>query len=124
MTFAGQDNVAGSSSCRANCNNLVLRLDEAQVELQAACVRFVHEAGLPAGTAGDILLPGRIESTDAGGTAAAPGSLRLQFVGGTFAEATHVTVSLHDATGATVLGPVVLLRGDTAAALPPSCAAP
>ena len=122
--FTGQGSVAGSSSCRVNCDGLVLKLDEVQVELQAPCVRFVHESGLPAGTAGDILLPGRIETTSAGGTTAAPGSLRLQFEGGNLAEATQVTVSLHGEAGATMLGPVVLLRGNPAPAAPPVCAAP
>ena len=122
-TFSGQANSA-SPSCHANCSNLVLRFDESQVELLAACVRFVHDGGLPAATTGEILLPGRVESAGSSGTVAAPATLRLLVAGGALGDATQVTVSLHGETGATLLGPVVLGRGDAGQAPPAQCATP
>jgi hypothetical protein len=84
---------------------LQLRLQDASVELTSACGRFVF-AGDWSGTAGSVLvLPGRIDT----GAQSAPATLRLQFSAAP-SDSAQVTVTLFDAAGAVLLGPVLLDR--------------
>ena len=120
VTFAGAGTLP-SATCRSNCNTVALRLEDAHVELTGACVRFVHAHALPPDATGDVVLNGVVETLTPSGTVGTPGTLRLQFGGGAAADAPSVTVTLQDASGATLLGPVLLVREAANAGTPAEC---
>lgn len=115
-TFSGPN---PGSCVTPECNNVLLRLEPAMAELQIPCVRFVANVPWEASPEGRVVIPGTIESTAAGVTTSAPGTLRL-FFRGPVDTSTQVTLEVVDANGRVAYGPFVAQRRDGAPALAPA----
>lgn len=87
-----------------------LQLQDKSVELTTDCGRFVFTGDWAVNAGATVVLPGRFES----GTSSTAASLRLQFSEGV-SDSRTVTVTLLDANGAVLLGPVALDRKDALA---------
>jgi len=112
---------APGAACTTDCAQASLRLDTERVELAAPCLRFVFAGTWGVDTTGLAVLAGTAET--AGGATVPDSTLRLQFSDATAASA-QVTLTLADAAGRTLAGPLTLLRQDAALALaPPACQA-
>ncbi|MBC5768301.1 hypothetical protein [Ramlibacter albus] len=90
-----------------------LQLQNTSVELTTDCGRFVFTGEWSANAGSTVVLPGRFERTNSSTVA----SLRLQFSDG-LSDSRAVTVTLLDASGNVLLGPVTLNRADTLAPRP------
>ena len=102
------------AACVGDCVGAQLRLEPEAVELASACLRFTHAGAWSTDTAGVALLSGSVETQGRDGRQTQPATLRLQF-NGAAAAATGVTVTLTDARGSVLLGPVALSRQAVAA---------
>jgi hypothetical protein len=106
--------------CRTSCDAVSLALDEQRVELVAACRRFVYFGSWSVNAGGELVLDGSVETTVSGGTASAPGKLRVQFADKDTASQ-EATVTLTDAAGVILAGPAVLTRGVAEGGAPSLC---
>jgi hypothetical protein len=113
---------AGAAGCDRICQ-INLLLEEQRVELESSCLRFARTGAWKADEQGLVVLEGTVARVTSRGTVSAPGTLRLQF-SGPIAASSQVTMTLLDAAGATLLGPLQL-RSDSAVtggtAPQPSC---
>jgi hypothetical protein len=92
-----------------------LQLQNTGVDLTTDCGRFVFTGDWAVNAGGTVVLPGRFERTGSSTVA----SLRMQFSEGV-SDSRVVTVTLLDASGNVLLGPIALNRAD---ALAPRAAA-
>lgn len=120
LTFGGNSSVSvaapGAACAAAGCDRIDLRLEDAQVTVQADCRRFVATGPWSPDVNGVVTLAGTIDVTTAAGVASQPATLRLQF-SEKVANSAQVTLVVTDAAGRTLVGPATLNRGDAAAAL-------
>jgi hypothetical protein len=86
-----------------------LRLEQTVIELRASCVRFVHEGEWSLEAGNEVNVAGTVEITSNGVTQSVPGSLRLQFDTEPTASR-QLTVTVFDANGKVLAGPLTLLR--------------
>jgi len=123
MSPTGGVTVAARSQCVRNCAGPALQLEADTVTLAASCLRFSHAGAWTVGDDGVALVLGTLETTSGGQVRTAPATLRLQFAGSPDDPHAAVTVTLFDETGAAVLGPQAMNRGESAPAAPPAVCA-
>lgn len=90
-----------------------LQLQSTSVELTTDCGRFVFTGDWTANAGSTVVLPGRFETA----TSATVASLRLQFSEGV-SDSRQVTVTVLDASGRVLVGPVTLNRSEVLPARP------
>lgn len=121
-TTAGTSSVtAPGAGCPPDCQQAYLRLEPERVELAAPCLRFVSTGSWLTDAAGLTVVTGTLETTEGRVVATTQATLRLQF---STAAATSpvVTLTLSDALGHLLQGPIPLLRNEAASiATAPAC---
>ncbi len=115
LTFSGSVGPSFSSptvsQCSGDCGQAALRLEEAIVELQAPCLRFIHTGTWSVDASRLAILEGTAQASAT--TRSQPATLRLQFTDAPDASR-QVTVVLLDAEGRALLAPQTLNRRDAA----------
>lgn len=127
-TGTGPDQGVFSFSSRPAAGAAVLPGDVAtltlrplQVEFAAGCNRFVHDGGWSFAAAGQVVVTGNVETRAAGRTVTAPATLKIQFDSADVSAASRAALTLVDAAGATIAGPLELPRGEAPAGAGPVC---
>jgi hypothetical protein len=104
------------ATCAAACPAVQLRLEPALVELATACLRFSATTAWNVDASHRAVVAGTVQGTVSGSPM--PATVRLQFDADPQAS-TQVTVTLLDAEGRALVGPVILPRDDSAAPVQP-----
>lgn len=99
------------ATCLAPCDAAQLRLEPLRVEFASPCHRFVRDGDWALDAAGAATWVGSLQELAAPGRGVTIGSLTLQFAGPDPA-AGPVTVTLRDAAGRVLFGPLVLGPGE------------
>ena len=113
--------VTTDTGCTIQCaaNIVILRLEADGVQLQSGCSGFTSHAPLPPAAISLVGVSGTYQKrTTLSGqtmTSSAPANLFLEFANGQ-SDSTAVYLSVRDAAGIVLLGPVTLQRVDTASA--------
>lgn len=123
VQFAGSTAGTGvppASQCVGSCTNVLLVVGATATELSGPCVRFVHEGTWLRDGEQEVVLPGLLVRTAGGAARIETGSLRLQGAPD-IATASQLSLSLSDAAGQPVLGPLMLQRQAPGDAAPVTC---